>query len=404
LRLAVVSPFIDRRHGTERSVAELLERLARDYRCEIHLFSQHVEDLVVTRWTSHHQGAEGVIFWHPVPSLTGLPLLFTYIAWFFLNRFSRWTSTAFHRLRFDLVLSPGINCSDADVIVVHVLFHRLQQLSREQSPVLGTPAAGRFRLAHRRLYYSLLASFERRIYSKPRVALGAVSPRTAAQLAEYFHRDDVQVAPYGVDTSLFFPADRAARRAQARGQRHLSSNELLLLLIGNDWGNKGLGTILQALALLPNLPLRLLIVGRDAPEHFQTLARTLGVFDRCFWEQPSTEVREFYAAADVYVSPSREDSFGLPVAEAMACGLPAITSAGAGVGGLVEDGVDGFVLSDPLDADGLAKLLRLLADQPQLRERIGEAAANTARKWTWDNHAALVWQLLSAALARKSAR
>ena len=48
MRLAVVSPFVDRRHGTERALAELLERLARDYHCEIHLFAQRVEDLAVT--------------------------------------------------------------------------------------------------------------------------------------------------------------------------------------------------------------------------------------------------------------------------------------------------------------------------------------------------------------------
>ena len=45
MRLAVVSPFVDRRHGAERALAELLERLARDYGCEIHLYAQRVEDL-----------------------------------------------------------------------------------------------------------------------------------------------------------------------------------------------------------------------------------------------------------------------------------------------------------------------------------------------------------------------
>ena len=48
LRLAVVSPFVDRRHGTERALAELLERLAGDYGCEIHLYAQRVEDLHIS--------------------------------------------------------------------------------------------------------------------------------------------------------------------------------------------------------------------------------------------------------------------------------------------------------------------------------------------------------------------
>src|SRR5277367_6470820 len=92
LRIAVVSPFVDRRHGTERALAELLDRLARDYHCEIHLFAHHVEDLPVTRWDPHHPTENGVIFWHPVPAVRA-PLLFSFVVWFLLNRFWRWAFT-----------------------------------------------------------------------------------------------------------------------------------------------------------------------------------------------------------------------------------------------------------------------------------------------------------------------
>src|SRR5207249_6108497 len=47
VRLVVISPFLDRRHGTERVVSDLIERLARDYACEIHVYSQRVEDLLL---------------------------------------------------------------------------------------------------------------------------------------------------------------------------------------------------------------------------------------------------------------------------------------------------------------------------------------------------------------------
>src|ERR1700721_3105912 len=59
LRLAVVSPFVDRRHGTERALAELLERLARNYGCEIHLFAERVEDLAVTGSRAGAAGGSG---------------------------------------------------------------------------------------------------------------------------------------------------------------------------------------------------------------------------------------------------------------------------------------------------------------------------------------------------------
>ncbi|MGC1491399.1 MAG: glycosyltransferase, partial [Candidatus Acidiferrum sp.] len=116
------------------------------------------------------------------------------------------------------------------------------------------------------------------------------------------------------------------------------------------------------------------------------------------------DVIDFYAAADVYVSPSREDSFGLPVAEAMACGLPVITSAFAGVADCVHDGLDGFVLRDPCDAQALAQLVERLHENLRLRNEIGEAAAKTILAWTWDRNAAAVWQLLQDAQARRNPR
>src|SRR5580698_3954920 len=92
LRLAVVSPFVDRRHGTERAIAELLERLAGDYGCEIHLYAQRVEDLRVSDPELPrvaHSTESGAIFWHKVPSIPG-PHAAQFLAWIFLNGFLRW--------------------------------------------------------------------------------------------------------------------------------------------------------------------------------------------------------------------------------------------------------------------------------------------------------------------------
>jgi glycosyltransferase involved in cell wall biosynthesis len=91
----------------------------------------------------------------------------------------------------------------------------------------------------------------------------------------------------------------------------------------------------------------------------------------------------------------------MPVAEAMACGLPVVTSGFAGVSSLLHGGVDGFVLQDPSDAETLAKLIRLLFDQKELRGRVGEAAAKTALEWTWDRNAATVWDLLKEVNLKK---
>lgn len=393
MRLAVVSPFVDRRHGTERAVAELVERLARNYGCEIHLYAQRVENLPLSDPQAARAAESGAIVWHKVPSIPG-PHLVQFLAWMFLNAFLRRWHTLFGHASYDLVLSPGINCLHPDVVIVHALFHRLKELSREESAELGTHTSF-LRKIHRRVYYGLLTALERRIYTDPKVSLAAVSKRTADLLKNHFHREDVCVIPNGVDTSHFSPVARLARRPAARQRRGFRDEDFVLLLIGNDWRNKGLPTMLEALAALPSLPLRLLVVGNDDAKSFRALATQLNVQHRCHWELSTSDVLDFYAAADVYVSPSREDSFGLPVAEAMACGLPVITSVAAGVADYIHDGVNGFVLREPRDAQALAHLIGRLQSEPNLRRNLGEAAARKAIDWNWDRHAKAVWELLA---------
>ena len=399
MRLAVVSPFVDRRHGTERALAELLGRLAGQHHCEIHLYSQRVEGLALAQTGAASPQQSGSILWHKVPSVPG-PHLLQFLAWLFLNSFCRAWDGLVHGLRFDLVLSPGINCLDADVILVHALFHRLRELARKENR--PSPSPGFLQQIHRRAYYSLLAGLEHRIYSDPKVSLAAVSQRTATLLHDYFCRQDVRVVPNGVDTSHFSPSARLARRPEARLRRKFQETDFVLLLIGNDWRVKGLETVLRAVSAFRDLPILLIAAGDDSPESFRETAKSLGILERCRFEPSREDVLDFYAAADFYVSPSREDSFGLPVAEAMACGLPAITSMFAGVSFLLHDGVDSLILRDPHDAKTLATMIRTLYQKAEWRSRMGQAAAKASLEWTWDRNAADIWDLMKDSAARKT--
>ena len=401
LRLAVVSPFVDRRHGTERALAELLERLAHKEHCEIHLYSQRVEGLALADLSVANQLGTGAIIWHKVPSFPG-PHLLQFLAWLLLNSIWRMWDRWVRGLRFDLVVSPGINCLDADVVIVHALFHRLQELAREDE--LDSLRPSLFRRLHRRSYYALLAGLERRIYSNPKVSLAAVSQRTAALLHGYLRRQDVRVIPNGVDTTQFSPSARIALRATARMRRAIQESDFVLLLIGNDWRAKGLETVLRAVSTLREFPILMIAAGDDSPDSFRELVNSLGIAERCCFEPSREDVLDFYAAADLYVSPSREDSFGLPVAEAMACGLPVVTSLKAGVSDLIRDGVDGFIPRRADDFEELAQLIERLHADHVLRNNVGDAAATAALQWTWDRNAADVWELLGDAVARKHQR
>ena len=397
MRLAVVSPFVDCRHGTERALAEQLERLARDYHCEVHLYAQRVEDLTLGLSKASGSHETGSIIWHKVPSIPG-PHLLQFVFWLIANHLCRGWDRRLRGLHFDLVLSPGINCFDADLIIVHALFHRLSELAHQEYKGSESDFLHRF---HRFVYYSLLTWLERRIYTSPRVFLAAVSQRTAALLNRYFHREDARVIANGVDTQQFSPERRLALRADARLRFELRDTDVVFLLIGNDWRTKGVPTILSAMAASPHVPLFLLVAGRDAmARSFFRDAEGLGLKAQCRWEAASVDAIDLYAAADAYVSPTLEDAFALPPLEAMACGLPVITSVNNGGSQIITENVDGIVVRDPADSTSLAQHLKDLAGQPDFRLHLGSAARQTSLAYTWDRNAAALWECLKEAFAK----
>ena len=372
-RLAVVSPFVDKRHGTERRVTEWIAQLAATY--EIHIYSQNVQDLDLTKVT-----------WHRIPKFPG-PHLLNYLWWFAANRLWRAWDSRFRNLRPDLVYSPGINCLDADVMSVHIVFAQYVQgiqagLKLSRNSILAWP-----RVIHRRLYYRLVRALERRLYSPPGVPLVLIAKHTAAALEKYYHRrEQLPVVYVGLDHEIFNPARRAALREDARDELGLASDRFALLLVGNDAHNKGLLVIIQAMRILHELPIDLLVVSREDPAPYLMAARDAGLDGRVGFLPQRNDVEFYYAAADAYVGPSLEDTFAQPPAEAMACGLPVIVSANNGTSEIITDGADGLILNDPESAESLAAMIRMLCEHPEFAARLGSKAAETARAYTWERN------------------
>src|SRR5205823_4033982 len=227
------------------------------------------------------------------------------------------------------------------------------------------------------------------------------SSAVVAQLGARFGRHDAVSIPNGVDVTRFDPQTRLQRRSAARCELNLAPEAFVLLLIGNDWRNKGLQTLIEALSEGRDLPLRVLVVGQDDVKPFEATLRGLGLPDRVTFLAPSEDVMQFYAAADAYTGPSLEDAYGLPVMEAMASGLPVIASVNAGVSEVIKDGLNGLLLSEATNFMELAGLIRRVVGDRSLREQLAENAVITARQCTLDHSAAAMWELLSKASARK---
>jgi glycosyltransferase involved in cell wall biosynthesis len=392
-RLVVLSPFLDKRHGTERCVAEQIERLSGVY--EIHLYSSRVEDVDLS----------GIV-WHRVPALGG-PHLFAYIWWLCANRFQRWRDAKFRGIPPDVIYSPGVNCLDADVVSVHVLFSKVrEQMAREQmgreSTAGQNPITPWLLNLHRRIYYRMLESLENKVYGRDDIFLAAVSEKGAQDIRERFgHRKHLSVIYHGVDTAKFNPQQRMSLRAAARTDLALPLDAFAILFIGNDWRNRGLPCLLEAIGMLQDPKVHLLVVGTDSIPAYQPRADQLGLAGRVHFLPPRRDVEFYYAAADAYAGPSLEDTFSLPPAEAMACGLPVITSRATGVNEIIHHNQDGLILENPVDAKTLSEwLARLLGDR-NWRDRLGLAAAQTAAQYTWATNSARLQQVINSLLKSK---
>jgi glycosyltransferase involved in cell wall biosynthesis len=403
MRIAVISPFLDRQHGTERCIIEQLERFPVEAGDEIHIYSQRIQDLHgVIRYQARAAAAGQYLFWHKVSSIPG-PHLFQYLFWFYANIGCRWWDARKNGLRYDLIYSPGINASDADAIAVHAVFSEFHRRLLPQLRLRSTAIKNWPRLIHRRLYYRLIIALEKKIYRDPGISLAAVSALVSAQLNRHFQRLDARVIHHGVDTDNFSVPNRLEARPAARKRFGLAAENFGVLLIGNDFKNKGLDALLCALAQLLEFDWKLLVVGDDASSADKKLIHGQRATDRVLFLPSSPDVLQFYAAADAYVGPSLEDAFGMPVLEAMACGLPVICSGRAGVSEVVSHGKDGIILDDPQDPVEITSAVRSLLTDPDLCQRLGEHASVTALEHSWDRNAQAAWQWLREVTRKKSA-
>lgn len=400
LRIAVVSPFLDKRHGTERCVAEQVEQLAREHGCEIVLYCQRVSDIAFS--PSEQASSNGRITWRKVPDFPG-PHLIRFIWWFLANHAVRYMDRRTGRFKPDLVYSPGPNCLDADVIGVHIVFAEFYSQVRAHLTFLGHPLRSWPRLLHRKAYYRLAMALERHVYLNERIVLAGVAGKVAKDLLRAFGRENkVCIIHNGVNQETFNPKARPAIRSSARRELGLPDSAYVLILVGNDWKKKGLAALLEAMAKLHDQLIYALIVGTDdsAPYRAQLHSHHL---DRQVQFLPvRPDVEWYYAAADAYVGPSLEDSFALPPLEAMACGLPVIVSRQAGVSEILTHGVDALILENPSDVDQLSCFIGRLFSEPELRKNMGVNAEKTAHKYTWEANAELLFQLFQGVRAERN--
>ena len=205
--------------------------------------------------------------------------------------------------------------------------------------------------------------------------------------------------PHGVDLVQFNPDRIASLRQAARLDFGVDDRSFVALFVGDL--RKGADTLIEAASRVPHL--KVLLVGRSDPSAILSHATRLGCADRVIVTGLMHEIERAYAAADAFVLPTPYDAFGMVITEAMACGLPVVTTARAGAAETIDTGVDGLILADPKDAGALARTLETLAGDEQGRLRIGHAAARKAATLTWDHVADQTMRVYEQVIGRTKA-
>jgi UDP-glucose:(heptosyl)LPS alpha-1,3-glucosyltransferase len=182
-----------------------------------------------------------------------------------------------------------------------------------------------------------------------------------------------------VDTAAFHPGLRAEMRDAVRQQLGIPREAQVVLHVGSGFERKGVRAMLESVAQARRKPWAV-VVGRDKrAAAYAALARGLGLGERVRFVGSVSDVRPYYAAADVFLLATLYDPQPNAALEAMACGLAVITTRKCGVAELVDEGASGFV-RDALDVPGMAAAIERL--DPSEAVRVGIAARARAEPFT----------------------
>lgn len=231
----------------------------------------------------------------------------------------------------------------------------------------------------------LFARTERDLLTRPRPPIVLTLSGLVEEELLWAHpalpRDRIRRLFNGVDLDHFSPErpplDRAALDATA--------DEVLALFVANNFELKGLFPLIESLAGVADPRLKLLIVGRDDPAPFLHRARQLGVADRLHFAGSRDDLARLYTTADLLVLPTRRDSCSLVVLEALASGLPVVSTRTNGACEIMIDGREGLVLDRWDDVDAIAQALRRLLE-PKTRAAMRAAAIDLRPALSWSQH------------------
>jgi glycosyltransferase involved in cell wall biosynthesis len=285
-------------------------------------------------------------------------------------------------LAVDIVHDTGLGWS-ADVLHPHA-GSRVLNLERDLGSLSLAQRARRILSPAFRRWRQDLAATEKRQMSTANCVV-SVSEMVKRDLVGRYRlpADTTVVVPNGIDTARFSPAARNQHRTAARRDLGVA-DEVMFLAAARNFGLKGLDTCLRAIGRLRRngRNFRLVVAGDGAISEYRRKAERLGIGELVSFLGHVDAIERIYAAADVFVHPTFHDACSLVTLEALASGLPVITTSVNGAAAGMNFGREGYVLESAKDSRALAVAMQELLD-PDKRRACGDAALRLGRAYSF---------------------
>lgn len=236
-------------------------------------------------------------------------------------------------------------------------------------------------------FHRLVLNIEQSIFTQGRYKkIIAISEMVKENIRKHYHvpAEDIVVIYNGVRLEKFNPANKAAHYRPLRNKFNVPDGALLLLYVGSGFERKGLKFLIQSLDHLKRDDWRLMVIGKGDWARYRGFASSKSQ-EKIIYLEPVRDIEAYYAASDAFVLPSLYEPFGNANLEALATGLPVITSRYSGAANIIRHKHDGLVVENPGDPREIANNIDYLFDSA-VREQMGKQARFLAEQFTLEKN------------------
>ena len=314
------------------------------------------------------------------------------------NQLRRLRKKKMSGLQFDLIHAHD-RIFNADVFTMHGIPHRLwvREIRKKRASL-----------------FDIATSWveARLLQNQNCIKLLAVSELASEKLIQQYGKIDpgrLEIVRPGIEIEDYRDLDRQAFRKDLRADFGIAPDEAVILFVSMNFDIKGLDSLMAGLSRFKSShsveKWRLLVVGKGEQRKYKKLAADLDIGENILFAGivPRERLKSYYLASDFFAMPSKFDTFGMTVLEAMAASLPVVISANVGAKDIVRDGINGFIILDTSNPDEMAARIGVLMNR-RARETMALQAFKTAQENSWEAAADRVKRVYDMILTKKRNR